>query len=143
MMRPTCFFLLSRLLIALFPVILIAGFPHNGYIYRSYSFSDIQGDADSLLHYMMPDVVDLSNLKKTELRGENPSVIRFLENVDKLARSKIRYRKDKRSTPVTRANLHAQSDSLSCTEFIWVVYSLSGLNLGNFHIETKELAYDK
>jgi len=92
---------------------------------------------------MTPDEVHLSDLKETELKGENPYVIRFLENADKLARSVIGYRKDKRSAPLTRANLFDLHDELSCTEFIWVVYSLSGLDLGNFHIETKEMAYDK
>jgi hypothetical protein len=143
MMQSTRFSLFPCLLIALFPVILIAGIPHDRCIHSSHAFSGIQGDTDSLLQYMKPDAVDLSSLKETEFKGENPSVIRFLENADRLARSAIGYRKDKRSASLTRADLVDLPDDLSCTEFIWVVYSLSGLNLGNFHIETKELAYDK
>lgn len=138
-----CFSLLPRLLITLFSIILIVGFSYDRYIKMSYAFLAIQHDVDVLVQYMTPDEVHLSDLKETELKGENPYVIRFLENADKLARSVIGYRKDKRSTPLTRANLFDLPDKLSCTEFIWAVYSLSGLDLGNFHIETKEMAYDK
>jgi len=105
--------------------------------------SDIQCEAESIVTYLAPDEVDLPSLLRAELSNEKPQIMGFLKQADALARSNIGYQTDKRNDPLTRANIHPIPQNLSCTEFVWLVYTLSGLNLGNFHIETKEMAYDR
>jgi hypothetical protein len=100
-------------------------------------------DAGGILEYLSPDAVNIQGLEQTELAQANSQILEILEQADTLARSRIGYRTDKRSDPLTRAGMHRLPDNLSCTEFIWLVYSLSGMDLSNFHIETKEMAYDK
>lgn len=100
-------------------------------------------DADALLAYVSPDEVDLAKLEKTELSRRNKQLLAVLERADALARTEIGYRTDKRSDPLTRADLTSPPPDLSCTEFVWLAYSQSGIDLGNFHIETKEMAYDQ
>jgi hypothetical protein len=103
---------------------------------------EAQGEAASVVEYMTPGEVNLTDLVDTELIQDNETH-KILEQADTLARSRIGYRTDKRDNPLTRAFIGSPPNSLSCTEFIWLVYSSAGLDLGNFHIETKELAYDR
>ena len=78
-----------------------------------------------------------------QLSGQKREVLSILEHADALARAGIGYRTDKRADPLTRADLESSPPDLSCTEFVWLVYSQAGIDLGNFHVETKELAYDR
>lgn len=111
--------------------------------HRQPESTDLQRDAASLLAYMTPDEVNLAALEDAELAQERYQVKKILEEADALARSRIGYRTDKRDAPLTRAYIGHPPENLSCTEFIWLIYSSAGLDLGNFHIETKEMAYDK
>jgi hypothetical protein len=103
---------------------------------------EAQREAASVVAYMTPGEVNLADLVDTEIIQDNETH-KILEQADTLARSRIGYRMDKRDNPLTRAFIGSPPNSLSCTEFIWLVYSAAGLDLGNFHIETKELAYDR
>ncbi|MGB5694969.1 MAG: hypothetical protein WBM46_04900 [Polyangiales bacterium] len=93
--------------------------------------------------YLAPDQVDLTHLEKTELSRARKQVRVVLEHADVLARAGIGYRKDSRADPLTRADLQSPPPDLSCTELVWLAYSQSGIDLGDFHVETKEMAYDK
>lgn len=104
---------------------------------------EVQRQAASVVSAWSPEEVNLTGLARGELRSEDPRVLELLRNADALVRRGIGYRKDSRENPLTRTDLHALPDSLSCSEFVWVVYSLAGMDLGNHHIETKELAFDK
>jgi hypothetical protein len=137
------FFVLPRLWLVMSILIAMEGCAISHRAQSLSGPSDIQRDAESIIAYLTPDEVNLSGLERSELAQEKSVIFKILEQADAFARLGIGYRTDKRRTPLTRADFHAPPADLSCTEFVWLVYSLAGLNLGNFHIETKEMAYDK
>ena len=103
----------------------------------------LQDAASRILSALTPDEVNLEKLKMGELAHQPERIIDLLEIADRLSREKIGYRTDSHRYPLTREEINNLPDALSCTEFVWLVYSRSGVDLGNFHIETKEMAYDK
>ena len=103
----------------------------------------LQDAASLILSGLNPDEVNLEKLKMGELAHQPERIIDLLEIADRLSREKIGYRTDSRKHPLTRQEINDPPEALSCTEFVWLVYSRSGVDLGNFHIETKEMAYDK
>jgi len=142
-MKRLLFFVLPRLLQIILLLIIMDAFAEKLEAQSTGATSDVQREAESFVAYLSPDEVNLQSLLNNDFGNEEPQIIEFLKQADALARSGIGYRTDNRSDPLTRANIHPPPQNLSCTEFIWLVYSLSGLNLGNFHIETKEMAYDR
>ena len=102
----------------------------------------LQDAASLILSGLNPDEVNLEKLKMGELTHQPERIIDLLEIGDRLSREKIGYRTDSRTHPLTGQEINDPSEALSCTEFVWLVYSRSGVNLENFHIETKEMAYE-
>ena len=136
-------YITSRFALTVLGILVIYGCGADRGIHPQSATTDIQRDAAHVVAYMTPDEVNLTGLEYAELVEEKYQIKKILEQADALARLGIGYRTDKRDDPLTRADIGNPSDDLSCTEFIWLVYSSAGLDLGNFHIETKEMAYDK
>lgn len=98
--------------------------------------------ADVLLGYVSPEDVDLGELLETELANTDALIKEALRESDRLARASVRYRMDDPDDPLTRDEIHLSHRRLSCSEFVWLVYSLENLDLGNIHAQTKEMAYE-
>ena len=95
------------------------------------------------LEYLAPDRVPLAALRAGELAGASPEVVCALELSDSLARRGIGYHHDQSRHVLRLENLEVGSlpPELSCSEFAWFVYSRCGLDLGDTHRNSRQLAY--
>jgi len=95
------------------------------------------------LAYLAPDQVPRAALRAGELAQASPVVLCALELADALARRGIGYHHDQ-ARHVLRLETLASGPlppELSCSEFVWFVYSRCGLDLGEVHRNTRELSY--
>lgn len=97
----------------------------------------------AVIKYVPTSSISLKTLQKTEWKNASPELLCVLKKADELARRGVEYRYDSPSTLLTREDLKHSPASISCSELIWYVYSACGLDLGDHHIETKEMAYSK
>ena len=97
----------------------------------------------TVIGYASSDEVSLKNLERGEWKGVSPELLCVLKKADSLARRRVGYRFDSSSRPLTREDLKARPTELSCSELVWYVFSVCGIDLGDGPIETKEMAYNK
>lgn len=95
----------------------------------------------SILAYVSPEQVSLESLLRSELAKSDPTVICIFREADELVRRGVEYRHDSSAHVLTRADLSTFQHALSCSEFVWYVCSLCGLDMGDRHVETREMAY--
>jgi hypothetical protein len=88
-----------------------------------------------------PSAVSLDALRETELKDASPAVIRILETADRLVRQGVRYRRLKSARRLSLDTLSASRRSLSCSEFVWSVFSLARLDMGAHPVSSKRLAF--
>src|SRR5574341_700749 len=100
------------------------------------AIADPQETLESTLEYIHPEEFSLNDLLQTELKGADSRVICILKKADRLIRRHVGYRHDHYYQRFTREDLykiHHQVRQLSCSEFVWYVYSICGLNMGYKH----------
>lgn len=96
------------------------------------------------IEFVSPSEINLLQLKKTELKNLDHRIFQILKEADHLVRRHVGYRHDNPYRKLTRTDLyriHHTQRQLSCSEFVWYVFSMSGLPMGNTHIETKYMAF--
>ena len=96
-----------------------------------------------VVDFVAPDGISLAKLRQTELQGANQAVLDILAKADELVRRGVRYRPSKLVDGLDREDLPQFQPKLSCSEFVWYVLSLTGLDLGGRHLETRKLAYQE
>lgn len=92
---------------------------------------------------LSPSEVSLGDLKASELQGVDPSVIRLLEQADDLVRREIGYRPYRFSRPLSRNALTPLKRRLSCSEFLWSLFSLADFDMGDHPVNSKKMAFKK
>ena len=85
--------------------------------------------------------IALEDLKATEWQGAGPSVIRLFDLADGMVRRGIRYRKYKLSRQLAPTDLTLFTPRLSCSEFVWYLFSLAGFRMGAHPIKSKTMAF--
>lgn len=90
---------------------------------------------------LAPSEVSLSDIQKKEFEGANPFVIRLLEQADDLVRRGIGYRPYRASRPLSRKDLTPLKRRLSCSEFVWCLFSLAGFDMGEHPVKSKKMAF--
>ena len=93
--------------------------------------------------YLTPDQVALAELRGGELAAAAPAVGCALELADSLARRGIGYHHDQARQRLRARDLKQPPPELSCSEFVWYVYTSCGVDLGPRHRNTRKLAYSK
>lgn len=92
---------------------------------------------------LAPSEVCLDDLKTTEFQGIDPSVIRLLAQADDLVRRGIGYRPYRFSRPLSRKDLTPLKRRLSCSEFLWSLFSLADFDMGDHPVKSKKMAFKK
>jgi len=93
------------------------------------------------LEYLAPDQVPLAELLGGEIPPAAPAVRCALELSDSLARRGVGYHRDEARHLLTRENAPPLPPELSCSEFVWYVYTVCGVDLGDRHRNSRELAF--
>lgn len=98
-------------------------------------------DAARTVAYLSPSSIPVVKILQHEARKASPAVVRIIETADDLVRRGVRYRFDDKSHALSRRQIGIFQPELSCSEFAWYVISRSGLDLGNKHLQTRDLAF--
>lgn len=95
----------------------------------------------NIIANLAPSEVCLSDIQTKELQKANPFVIRLLEQADDLVRRGIGYRPYRASRPLSRKDLAPLKRRLSCSEFVWCLFSLAGFDMGEHPVKSKKMAF--
>jgi len=88
-----------------------------------------------------PSEVSLQQLSETELKDADPTVIRVLQLADQFVAQGVKYRRLKALRRLSRSDLSVPPRRLSCSEFVWYLFSVAGLDMGEHPISSKRLAF--
>lgn len=80
---------------------------------------------------------------QAEFSAISQEMIKRLDLADRLVRQGILYRGYKKDRTLARRNLMRKKRRLSCSEFIWYLLSLSGLDMGEQPVNSKKMAFRK
>jgi len=98
-------------------------------------------DAARTVAYLSPGSIPVVRILQHEARKASPTVVKIIETADNLVRRGVRYRFDDKYHALSRRQIGIFQPELSCSEFAWYVMSCAGLDLGNKHLQTRDLAY--
>ncbi len=94
-----------------------------------------------VIEEVAPSEISLDALKEAEFKGIDPLPVRILELADELVRQRVRYRRYRTSRRLSREDLTVLKPRLSCSEFIWYLFSRAGLNMGDHPVISKRMAF--
>ena len=98
------------------------------------------GVAAAAVETLPASAVLLPSLVETELRDADPAVLRVLELADDLARQGVRYRRLKSTRRLSAEKLSKTPKRLSCSEFVWALFSLAEHDMGPRPVSSRRLA---
>lgn len=78
---------------------------------------------------------------ETEIKKLPWDLLCLLDLADQLVRRGTRYRRYRRDRTLSLKNLARTKRRLSCSEFIWYLLSLAGLNVGEHPLSSKRMAF--
>lgn len=99
-------------------------------------------DARAVIEEVACSKISLEEMKETELKGADPSLMRLFDLTDGLVHRGIRYRRYKSSRQLSSNDLTIFKPRLSCSEFVWYVFSLAGFRMGERPIKSKKMAFE-
>ena len=108
---------------------------------RERQAAQAMADAARTVAYVSPADIPVGPSHSGEGAKASPAVYKMLNTADELVRRGVQYRFDDKFHALSRSQLGAFQPELSCSEFVWYVYSRAGMDLGNQHLQTQELAY--
>ncbi len=85
--------------------------------------------------------ISFEKLVQAELREAHPFVVRILELADRFVHLGVKYRRLRSARRLSRRDLARPLSRLSCSEFVWVLCSLAGLDMGEHPISSRRLAF--
>lgn len=100
------------------------------------------GVATAAVETVPAAAVQFPSLVDTELRDADPAVLRVLELADHLARQGVRYRRLKSRRRLSAEKLSMTPKRLSCSEFVWALFSLAEHDMGPRPVSSRRLALE-
>jgi hypothetical protein len=88
-----------------------------------------------------PSAVSLETLGGTELKDASPEVVRLLALADDIVQQGVKYRRLKSARQLSPEKLGRPLRRLSCSEFVWSLFSLAGFDMGDHPVSSRRLAF--
>jgi len=103
--------------------------------------AETMAQAARTVAYVDPNQLEVQQILIREAEKAAPTVAQVINTADELVRKGVRYRFDDKDHELDRQQTKVFQPELSCSEFAWYVFSRAGLDLGDQHLQTRDLAF--